>query len=158
MFLPRPDQPSGGDESGCGRRVCPRSGEADGTAVVERREEHRAEDADIVVTRPVVDVAELAQRLFADPDGDRDTPRSRTLDLIARLNPHLDDAELVLLSHAVDNQDDVLISYRNKNGGHTVRQIRPHQLNGRWLDSFCHLRAADREFTVANIESVAPAP
>jgi hypothetical protein len=28
---------------------------------------------------------------------------------------------------------------------------------GRWLDSFCHLRGADREFTIANIESVAPA-
>ncbi|MFC4854597.1 helicase-associated domain-containing protein [Actinophytocola glycyrrhizae] len=131
---------------------------ADGTTVVERRGEHRAEEAGVVVTRPVVDAAELALRLFADPDGgDRGAPTSSTFDLIARLNPRLDDAELVLLSHAVDNQDDVLITYRDKNGGHTVRQIRPHQLHGRWLESFCYLRDADREFTVANIESVAPA-
>ena len=28
---------------------------------------------------------------------------------------------------------------------------------GRWLDSFCYLRDADREFTIANSESVASA-
>lgn len=110
---------------------------ADGTTVVERREEHRAEETGIVAARAVVDAPELAARLLADPDGDRDAPRSGTVDLIARLNPHLDDAELVLLSHAIDNQDDVLISYKDKNGGHTVRQVRPYGIRGRWLESFC---------------------
>lgn len=57
----------------------------------------------------------------------------------------------------MDNQEDVLISYQDKNGSHTVRQVRPHQLHDRWLDSVCYLRNADREFTVADIESVAPA-
>lgn len=137
--------------------LSPVAEKADGTTVVERRAEHRAEEVDIAATRPMVDAAELARRLFADPDGDRDVPMSKTLELIAQLNPHLDEAELVLLSHAVDNQDDVLISYVDKNGSHTVRQIRPHQLYDRWLDSFCYLRNADREFSVANIESVAPA-
>ena len=51
------------------------------------------------------------------------------------LNPQLDDAELALLSHAVDNHDDVLISYRDKNGSHSIRQIRPGRIYGRWLDS-----------------------
>jgi hypothetical protein len=37
------------------------------------------------------------------------TRLSGTFDLIARLNPCLDETELVLMSHAVDNQDDVLV-------------------------------------------------
>jgi predicted DNA-binding transcriptional regulator YafY len=67
------------------------------------------------------------------------------------------DAELMLLSDAVDHHRDVLITYRSNTGGRTVREIQPRQLYGRWLDSWCHLRDAQREFTVANIESVAPA-
>ncbi|WP_459719377.1 helicase-associated domain-containing protein [Actinophytocola sp. KF-1] len=130
----------------------------DGTAVVERREEHRAEEVGVVTVRPMVDAGELARRLLADPEGDPEAQRSGTFELIARLNPRLDEAELVLMSHAVDNQDDVLISYVDKNGSHSVRQIRPQQLFDRWLHAFCYLRDADREFAVANIESVAPAP
>lgn len=137
--------------------LSPVAEKADGTTVVERREQHRAEEADVAVTRSMVVAAELARRLLSDPDGDSGAPTSRTFDLIARLNPHLDDAALVLLSHAVDNQDDVLISYHDKNGSHSVREIRPHRIHDRWLDSFCYLRDADREFTIANIDSVAPA-
>lgn len=129
----------------------------DGTARVERRAEHRAEESDIPPSRQLVASPDLVQRLRADPDGDREAPVSETHHVIARLNPRLDQAELALLSHAVDNHDDVLISYRDKNGSHTVREIRPHQLVDRWLESFCYLRDADREFTVANIDSVAPA-
>jgi hypothetical protein len=44
---------------------------------------------------------------------------------------------------------------RNQAGNRTVRAIQPRQLYGRWLDSWCHLRNAQRDFTVANIESVA---
>jgi len=51
---------------------------------------------------------------------------------------------------------DVLITYRNKAGNRTVRTIQPQQLYGRWLDFWCHLRDAQREFIVASIESVAP--
>jgi predicted DNA-binding transcriptional regulator YafY len=50
-----------------------------------------------------------------------------------------------------------LITYRNQAGNRTVREIQPRRLYGKWLDSWCHLRDAQREFTVANIESVAPA-
>jgi hypothetical protein len=129
----------------------------DGTTRIERRAEHRAEEIEVVPVRPLLDSADLARRLLADPDGEDGAPASETLHVLARLNPRLDEAELVLLSHAVDNHDDVLISYRDKNGSHTVREIRPYQIADRWLESFCYLRDADREFTIANIDSVAPA-
>jgi hypothetical protein len=132
--------------------------DASGAIVVENRPEHRAESESVVDVRPRawVTAAELAARLVADPDGDQAVV-SATVGRLARLNPGLDDAELVLLGHAVDNRDDVLISYEDKNGTHTVRRIRPHRLYDRWLNAYCHLRAGDREFAIAGIEAVAPA-
>jgi hypothetical protein len=130
-----------------------------GATLVENRQQHRAESNPTTTERPRsrLPVAELAARLASDPNGEHATPASDTFDLLAQLNPHLDDAELTLLSHAVDNNDDVLIAYHDKNGSHTIRQIRPNQIYGRWLDSYCYLRNADREVTIANIDSVAPA-
>lgn len=48
------------------------------------------------------------------------------------------------------------IGYRTQQGNVSVREIRPQQLYGRWLNAWCHLRSAEREFTVARIESVSP--
>lgn len=139
--------------------LSPVAEESSGTTVVEKRREHRAEGGPGLGARPRkrVSAADLARRLTNDPNGDHGMPASDTVDQLARLNPRLAAAELMLLSHAVDNHDDVLIAYRDKNGSHTVREIRPNQIHDRWLDTFCYLRGADREFTIANIESVAPA-
>ncbi|MGH8916841.1 MAG: helicase-associated domain-containing protein, partial [Actinomycetes bacterium] len=101
---------------------------------------------------------ELAAQLAADPDGEATgvSADSDTFALLAQFNNHLDDAELELLSDAVDHHNDVVISYRDKNGSRTIRAIRPQQLYGKWLDSWCHLRNAQRDFAIANIESVGP--
>lgn len=139
--------------------MSPAAEDSSGSIVVEHRKERRAEADAIAEVRPRTRLAaaELAERLATDPNGDHDAPAGDTFDLLAQLNPRLDDAALALLSHAVDNRDDVLISYHDKNGGHTIREIRPNRIYGRWLASYCYLRGADREFTIANIESVAPA-
>lgn len=136
--------------------LSPVAEDASGTVIVENRGEHRAEST-VVAERARLTAAELAKRLVDDPHGEHAAPAGSTFDRLAELNPRLDDAELTLLAHAVDHQDDVVIAYNDKNGSHSVRQIRPSQIYGRWLNSFCYLRNADREFTVANIESVAPA-
>ncbi len=139
--------------------LAPVAEDSSGTVVVERRQEHLADaDQDDERPRSLVGREELARRLLADPDGDRAAPLSTTARVLARLNPRLDDAELALLAHAADHRDDVVISYIDKNGSHTVRQIRPSRLVDRWLHSFCYLRGADREFAVDAIEAVAPAP
>ena len=133
--------------------MAPAAEDVSGAIVVEHREEHQAENGE-VRPRTRVSAAELAGRLAADPP---DEQGGDTFDLLAALNPRLDDAELALLSHALDKHDDVLISYRDKNGSRSIRQIQPNRIYGRWLDSYCYLRNGDREFTIANIESVAPA-
>ena len=137
--------------------LSPVAEDATGTVVIENGTEHRAESDEIGAPRPIVAAAELAERLIADPAGAQARTASKTHELLADLNPQLDEAELALLTYAVDHQDDVVISYQDKNGNHTIRQIRPTRLYGRWLESFCYLRGGDREFTIANIEAVAPA-
>jgi hypothetical protein len=141
--------------------LSPVAEDARGAVIVEARQEHRAPTAVKVArtaSRTHVGAAELAKRLKADPTGEIDGAEdtSDTYDQLAELSPHLDDAELLLLADALDNQRDVVIAYRDKNGSRSVRAIQPHQLYGRWLDSWCHLREGQRDFTVANIESVAP--
>jgi predicted DNA-binding transcriptional regulator YafY len=104
--------------------------------------------------RARVDPADLAARLLAA----RTAPASvsKTEAEFASLAPGLDAAEVALLADALEHGRDVRINYRNKEGNRTVRDIRPQELYGRWLNAWCHLRSAEREFTVAGIESVAP--
>jgi hypothetical protein len=141
--------------------LSPVAEDASGTVIVEERREHRASAPRSPVRaapRPRLGAAELAERLLADPIGaaSGETDTSEMFERLAQLNPSLTDTELILLADAVEGQRDVLITYRNKTGSRTMREIQPRHLYGRWLDSWCHLRDAQREFAVANIESVAP--
>ena len=104
--------------------------------------------------RPRVAAADLAVRLLTARDSDPGV--SATHGRLAELAPHLDAAEVALLADALDLGRDVRITYRNKEGNRTVREIAPQQLYGRWVSSWCHLRSGEREFSVAGIESVSP--
>ncbi|MGH3881867.1 MAG: helicase-associated domain-containing protein [Pseudonocardiaceae bacterium] len=142
--------------------LAPMAEDAQGTVIVDAREDHQAPALNhpiIAKPRSVLSATELARRLATDPHGETlwAPADSGTFELLAQLNCHLDDAELELLSDAVDHHNDVLIVYRDKNGSRSTREIRPQQLYGKWLDSWCHLRNAQRDFTIANIEAVAPA-
>ncbi|MCA1674289.1 MAG: helicase-associated domain-containing protein [Actinobacteria bacterium] len=142
--------------------LSPIAEDAHGTVIVEVRPDHQASAPEHAITRkprPALAAAELARQLAADPQGETRgaTADSKTFELLAQLNRHLDDAELELLSDAVDQHSDVCISYRDKNGSRTIRAIQPQQLYGKWLDSWCHLRNGQRDFAIANIESVDPA-
>jgi hypothetical protein len=141
--------------------LSPVAEDAQGTVIVEARHDHQApaiKRSIITQSRAALSATELARRLLADPHGLTGVAPvdSETFELLAQLNCHLDDAELELLSDAVDHHNDVLITYRDKNGSRSTRAIRPHQLYDRWLDSWCHLRNAQRDFTIANIEAVSP--
>jgi hypothetical protein len=148
--------------------LSPVAEDARGAVIVETRPDHQAPapgQAMIAKPRSALAATELAQRLLADPAGaapggqagvQRDVVDSGTVELLAQLNPYLDDAELELLSDAVEHHHEVLITYRDKNGSRSTRVIQPQQLYGRWLDCWCHLRNAQRDFTIANIEAVSP--
>jgi hypothetical protein len=140
----------------------PMAEDAQGAVIIEARQDHQApapHRAVISTPRAALSATELARRLAADPHDQTlwGCADSATFNLLAQLNGHLNDAELELLSEAVDQHNDVLITYRDKNGSRSTRPIRPQQLYGKWLDSWCHLRNAQRDFTIANIEAVSPA-
>ncbi|MGQ0778555.1 MAG: helicase-associated domain-containing protein [Pseudonocardiales bacterium] len=141
--------------------LSPMAEDAQGAVIVEARHDHEAQAPERVISiepRAALSAAELVRRLTADPNGEtvRAFADSDTFELLAQFNSHLDDAELELLSDAVDHQNDVLIVYRDQNGSRTTRAIRPQQLYGKWLDCWCHLRNGQRDFAIANIESVSP--
>ncbi len=106
-------------------------------------------------TRRRLTADELAQRLRTGED-DGVTLLTNLAQRLGEVNGRLNDAELAVLADAVERRSDVVIAYRDKQGTRTVRRIQPNQLFGRWLNSWCHLRNAEREFAVANIESVSP--
>ncbi|MGH3763631.1 MAG: helicase-associated domain-containing protein [Pseudonocardiaceae bacterium] len=142
--------------------LSPMAEDAQGTVIVETRHDHQApglNPAIVAQPRSTLSATELARRLMADPHGLTGVAPvdSETFELLAQLNCHLDDAELELLTDAVEHHNDVLITYRDNNGSRSTRAIRPHQLYGKWIDSWCHLRNAQRDFTIANIEAVSPA-
>jgi hypothetical protein len=123
----------------------------DGTVVVERDGEHRAPSAD-VREKNALTAEELAARLIAEPHVT--VEHGATYAALNRHNTKLSDVELELLAAAIDNHEDVVIGYRDRNRSVTVRRITPEQFHDRWLDSWCHLRDDERQFAVANIECV----
>lgn len=137
-----------------GAGFSPMPEDAEGVVIVAERAAGPAPAARAPRARARVAAADLAARLrVAGPGG---TPSSPTCDELAPLAPRLDAAEVALLAHALDHRGDVRITYRNKDGNRTVRDIRPEELYGRWISAWCHLRAGEREFSVAGIEAVAP--
>lgn len=84
-------------------------------------------------------------------------PASPTVETLAELNARLNPAELDILADAIDRRRRVHLTYRDQNGTITYRAVTPERLMHRWLVAWCHLRNAEREFTVASILNVAPA-
>ncbi|EWM15184.1 LigA protein [Kutzneria sp. 744] len=122
-----------------------------GAVVVERKAEHRAVPT-APADRDTLGADELAARLVAEPHVPIEG--GPTFDRLTRQNRTLSQVELALLADAIDREGDVVIGYRDRTGNRTVRRIRPEQLLTGWLDSWCYLREDEREFAVANIESV----
>ncbi|MFI9382902.1 helicase-associated domain-containing protein [Kutzneria sp. NPDC052558] len=122
-----------------------------GTVVVERPKTHVAARF-AAPAKATLTAEELAARLRADPHVP--VKRGPTFERLAARNKVLSPVELALLADAVDREGDVVIGYRDRHGGRTVRRIRPEQLLGGWLDSWCYLREDERQFDVASIESV----
>ncbi|MEN3268831.1 helicase-associated domain-containing protein [Pseudonocardia sp.] len=140
-----------------GAGFAPMPEDADGAVILPKRDDDQppTPSSRRPRERARVAAADLAARLVATPT--EAAPVSETHQELTALAPHLDAAEIALLADALEHGRDVRIGYRNKDGNRTVREIRPQELYGRWISSWCHLRSGEREFSVAGIESVSPA-
>lgn len=129
--------------------------DTDGVVIVPERATTTAPATYRRPSRERVDPAELAARLQGAAPGP--TPVSETHARLAALAPHLDPSEVSLLADALEHGRDVHIHYSNSAGNHSERTVAPKELWEQWLSAWCHLRSAEREFTVAGIEAVSPA-
>jgi hypothetical protein len=109
--------------------------DTDGTVILPADPAPATPRMDPPVVRRRVPAAELAARLVAGAP----SAESATHTELAALASRLDQAEIALLADALDHGRDIRITYRNKVGNRRVRDIRPQQLYGRWLRSWCHL-------------------
>ncbi len=128
--------------------------DADGLVVLPERPAEPVTHRTPRPARPVVEPAELARRLLHPSESV--PPVSDTHARIAALARHLDTAEIALLTDALETGRDVRIQYRNSAGNRSVRDIAPREFWDRRIDAWCYLRSAEREFLVAEIESVGP--
>ena len=88
----------------------------------------------------------------------RDSPnteRTATLTeiLISEFAASLDTAHIRQLAHALDENVPVRIEYEAATGGNTTRVVSELQLQPPFLVGWCHLRDAERMFTLARIQS-----
>lgn len=105
-----------------------------------------------------VDPAALARTLIEEHDApSAPAPASLTLVRLRELAVRLSPAEQAVLAHAVDTGDSVHIEYVDVNGKYTDRVVSDLDVMPPFLLGWCHLRQDERMFSLANIESAAPA-
>ncbi len=73
---------------------------------------------------------------------------------IAAVAGHLGLGEVRTLARAVVDGRSVVIDYVSASGGSTTREVSDLDLQGAYLSGWCHLRNAERVFTLARIRSV----
>ncbi|RBM22174.1 hypothetical protein DEH69_05040 [Streptomyces sp. PT12] len=141
---------------------------ADGTVRVERVRPRRAtvpgarsRDGGARAARAsaTVDVGAVAARLRSSPPGAPDpgpAARTDTEEIVAAHARSLSVADIRQLAHAVDEQGSVTIDYTAASGSRTVRTLSELSLDPPFLEAWCHLRDAERVFTLSRIQGVLP--
>jgi hypothetical protein len=105
--------------------------------------------------RVVTDVEQTEPAPFELPDLDADEPS--TAQIVRSRNSKLSGDEVALLASAIDGRSDVRIYYVNRKGESSQRTITPNGWEGPFLLAWCHIRQADRWFSVERISAVSPA-
>ncbi|GGT07427.1 WYL domain-containing protein [Streptomyces chromofuscus] len=79
-----------------------------------------------------------------------------TEEIIAGYATQLPHADVRQLAHAVDDRTAITIEYVATTGSRTVRTISGLDLDPPYLYAWCHLRDAERVFTLSRIHGVMP--
>ncbi|EGX55775.1 hypothetical protein SZN_31139 [Streptomyces zinciresistens K42] len=80
-----------------------------------------------------------------------------TEEIVAGYAKHLSYGDIRQLAHAVDTGAAVTVEYIATSGNRTVRTLSDLELDPPYLDAWCHLREAERVFTLSRIHGVMPA-
>ena len=106
--------------------------------------------------RPTIDVPALAATLLDTADQDDEHDRSPVeRDLTDSASP-LSPGEQRILAHAIETAAPVHIHYVDQNGSPSQRTITPSDYFPPWIEAFCHLRQAERQFRLERIQAASP--
>ncbi|MFJ8154758.1 helicase-associated domain-containing protein [Streptomyces sp. NPDC094468] len=109
--------------------------------------------------------ASLADRLLKappvspepDPFGSGVPFATDTEEIVAGYANHLSYSDVRQVAHAIDTGAAITIEYIATSGNRTVRTLSDLELDPPYLDAWCHLREAERVFSLSRIHGVMPA-
>ncbi|WP_414168452.1 helicase-associated domain-containing protein [Streptoverticillium reticulum] len=115
--------------------------------------------------RAAADMDVLAARLLAapptapepDPFGSGVPFGTDTEEIVAGYAKHLSYSDVRQLAHAIDAGTAITVEYVATSGSRTVRTLSSLELDPPYLEAWCHLREAERVFTLSRIHGVLPA-
>jgi predicted DNA-binding transcriptional regulator YafY len=92
-----------------------------------------------------------------DPFGSGVPFATDTEEIVAGYAKHLSYSDVRQVAHAIDAGTAITVEYIATSGNRTVRTLSDLELDPPYLDAWCHLREAERVFTLSRIQSVMPA-
>ncbi|MGW0334186.1 helicase-associated domain-containing protein [Streptomyces sp. NPDC003011] len=92
-----------------------------------------------------------------DPFGSGVPFATDTEEIVAGYAKHLSYSDVRQVAHAIDTGAAITIEYVATSGDRTVRTLSDLELDPPHLDAWCHLREAERVFTLSRIHGVMPA-
>jgi len=113
---------------------------------------------------PAADLDTLAVQLLAapqtlpeaDPFGSGVPFGTDTEEIVAKYAKHLSYSDVRRLAHAIDAGSAVTVEYVATSGNRTVRTLDNLELDPPYLEAWCHLREAERVFTLSRVHGVMP--
>ncbi|MEU4356356.1 helicase-associated domain-containing protein [Streptomyces virginiae] len=109
----------------------------------------------------VLDLSTLANQLLAAPDVPDPAPfdggapfATDTEEIVAGWAKRLPYSDVRQLAHAIDAGRAITVEYVATSGSRTVRTLSDLDLDPPFLEAWCHLRDAERVFTLSRIHSV----
>ncbi|MEU9198084.1 helicase-associated domain-containing protein [Streptomyces hundungensis] len=92
-----------------------------------------------------------------DPFGSGVPFATDTEEIVAGYAKHLSYSDVRQVAHAIDTGAAITVEYIATSGNRTVRTLSDLELDPPYLDAWCHLREAERVFTLSRIHGVMPA-
>lgn len=80
-----------------------------------------------------------------------------TEEIVAGYAKHLSYSDVRQVAHAIDTGAAITVEYIATSGNRTVRTLSALELDPPYLEAWCHLREAERVFTLSRIHGVMPA-
>ncbi|OIV35239.1 hypothetical protein BIV57_22635 [Mangrovactinospora gilvigrisea] len=126
----------------------------DRPAVIRAADAPAGAELDALANRLLKDPATAPE---PDPVGSGAPFATDTEEIVAGYAKHLSYSDVRQVAHAIDTDSAITVEYIATSGNRTVRTLSDLELDPPYLNAWCHLREAERVFTLSRIHGVMPA-